>query len=60
MVNLELQREYEKIVINIENGFLVNDNEFKNWRKILFLSVLSLVMIASGHAADRKIFILPN
>ena len=32
------------------------DNEFKNWRVILFLSVLSLIMIASGHAADRKIF----
>jgi hypothetical protein len=36
--------------------FLVNDVAFKNWRMILFLSVLSLVMIASGHAADRKIF----
>jgi hypothetical protein len=36
--------------------FLVNDVAFKNWRMILFLSVLSLVMIASGHEADRKIF----
>ena len=36
--------------------FLVNDVAFKNWRVILFLSLLSLIMIASGHAADRKIF----
>ena len=36
--------------------FLVNDDAFKNWRVILFLSLLSLIMIASGHAADRKIF----
>ena len=36
--------------------FTSNDVAFKNWRMILFLSVLSLVMIASGHEADRKIF----
>ena len=36
--------------------FLVNDYDFKNWRVILFLSLLSLIMIASGHSADRKIF----
>ena len=35
---------------------LVNDYGCKNWRVILFLSLLSLIMIASGHAADRKIF----
>ena len=38
--------------------FLVNDDAFKNWRVILFLSLLSLIMIASGHAADRKIFLI--
>jgi hypothetical protein len=40
--------------LNIE--FLVKDNAFKNWRMILFLSFLALIMIASGHSADRKIF----
>ena len=29
VVNLELQSEYEKTVVNIENGFLVNDYDFK-------------------------------
>lgn len=41
-------------ILNIE--FLIRDNAFKNWRMILFLSVLALIMIASGHSADRKIF----
>ena len=41
-------------ILNIE--FLINDNSFKNWRIILYLSSLALVMIASGHGADRKIF----
>ncbi|MCH1453856.1 MAG: S-adenosyl-methyltransferase [Flavobacteriaceae bacterium] len=46
----------KKLLSILRMEFLVNDVAFKNWRMILFLSVLSLVMIASGHAADRKIF----
>ena len=41
-------------ILNIE--FLVKENAFKNWRMILFLSLLALIMISSGHSADRKIF----
>lgn len=36
--------------------FLVNDEAFRNWRMIIFLSILALIMIASGHSTDRKIF----
>ena len=36
--------------------FLVNDEEFRNWRMIIYLSILALIMIASGHSTDRKIF----
>ena len=43
-------------ILNIE--FLIRDNSFKNWRMILFLSVLALIMIASGHSADSKIFLI--
>lgn len=46
----------KKLLSILRMEFLVNDDAFKNWRVILFLSVLSLIMIASGHAADRKIF----
>ena len=41
-------------ILNIE--FLINEDAFKNWRMILFLSFLAVIMIASGHSADRKIF----
>ena len=43
-----------KALLNIE--FLVQNDAFKNWRMILFLSLLALIMIASGHRADQKIF----
>ncbi|MBX2827674.1 MAG: S-adenosyl-methyltransferase [Flavobacteriaceae bacterium] len=41
---------------NIVKGkFLVSDDAFKNWRFIIFLSFLALVMIGSSHSADRKV-----
>lgn len=41
---------------NIVKGkFLVNDDALKNWRFIIFLSLLALIMIASSHAADKKV-----
>ncbi len=41
---------------NILKGkFLVSDGAFKNWRFIIFLSALALIMIASSHRADKKV-----
>lgn len=41
---------------NILKGrFLVSDGAFKNWRFIIFLSALALIMIASSHNADKKV-----
>jgi len=67
--NFELQKNYKKKTIlefsrcNMKNNFhnilkgkfLVSDGAFKNWRFIIFLSVLALVMIASSHSADKKV-----
>jgi hypothetical protein len=39
----------------IKGKFLVSDDALKNWRFIIFLSVLALVMIASSHNADKKV-----
>lgn len=39
----------------IKGRFLVNDDAFKNWRFIIFLSALALVMIGSSHSADKKV-----
>tara|TARA_R110002050_G_scaffold172267_1_gene304561 strand:+ start:200 stop:520 length:321 start_codon:yes stop_codon:yes gene_type:complete len=39
----------------IKGKFLVSDDALKNWRFIIFLSVLALVMISSSHSADKKV-----
>jgi len=43
-------------VNNILKGtFLISDDSFKNWRFIIFLSLLAIIMISSSHSADRKV-----
>lgn len=46
------------IFLNIE--FLIKDDALKNWRLLLFLSFLALVVIASGHSSDKKIYLIAN
>lgn len=41
-------------LLNLE--FLIKDDALKNWRMLLFLSFLALVIIASAHSADKKIY----
>jgi hypothetical protein len=43
-------------ILNIE--FLIKDDSFNNWRMILFISFLCLIMITSGHNTDKKIFLI--
>ena len=43
-----------KFFLNID--FLIKDNSLKNWKMILFISMLAIIMISSGHSADKKIF----
>lgn len=46
-----------KGVIDIIKGkFLIQDGAFKNWSFILFCAILALIMIASSHNADRKVY----
>lgn len=47
----------KKNIYSILKGtFLVSDDSFKNWRFIIFISFLALVMIASSHSADKKVY----
>ncbi|UKM66221.1 S-adenosyl-methyltransferase [Flavobacteriaceae bacterium GSB9] len=47
----------KKSLYNILKGtFLVSDDAFKNWRFILFVSGLAIIMIASSHSADKKVY----
>lgn len=43
-----------KSFLNID--FLIKENSLKNWKMILFISILAIIMISSGHSADKKIF----
>jgi hypothetical protein len=46
----------KKSVYDILKGkFLISDDSFKNWRVIIFISALAIVMIASSHSADKKV-----
>lgn len=47
----------KKKIYNILKGtFLVSDDALKNWRFILFISGLALVMIERSHSADKKVY----
>ena len=47
----------KKNVYSILKGkFLISDDSFKNWRVIIFISALAIVMIASAHSADKKVY----
>lgn len=47
----------KKSINSILRGkFLISEDSFKNWRIILFLSFLAIIMIASSHSADRKVY----
>ncbi|KAA5820579.1 S-adenosyl-methyltransferase [Algibacter amylolyticus] len=47
----------KKNIYNILKGsFLISDDSFKSWRLILFISGLAIVMIASSHSADKKVY----
>ncbi len=39
----------------LKGKFLISDDSFKNWRVIIFISALAIIMIASSHSADKKV-----
>ncbi|MFM1878410.1 MAG: hypothetical protein RLZZ241_1276 [Bacteroidota bacterium] len=43
------------IVSILKGTFLVSDDAPRNWLFLVFVSVLATIMIASSHAADRKV-----
>lgn len=45
----------QKIYNILKGKFLINDDAIKNWRFIVFASLLALIMIASSHLADKKV-----
>ncbi len=44
-------------VYNILRGrFLTDDDAFKNWRFIAFVTLLAMIMIYTGHSLEKKVF----
>jgi hypothetical protein len=39
----------------LKGKFLVDEDSFKNWRFILVIVFLVMLMIASGHSSDKKV-----
>ena len=39
----------------LKGEFLLNEDAFKNWRMLLFVIVLLLLMVRSGHMTDEKV-----
>ncbi|APU67461.1 MAG: FtsL-like putative cell division protein [Bacteroidota bacterium] len=39
----------------LKANFLINEDAVKNWRFIVFCTVLAIIMIASSHSAERKV-----
>ena len=39
----------------LKGKFLISEDSFKNWRFILFIVGLLLLMIASSHSSDKKV-----
>ena len=48
--------KFKKSIYDILRGsFLVSNDSFKNWRFILFIVALMMLMIASSHSSDKKV-----
>lgn len=48
--------KFKKNIYKVLKGnFLVSNDSFKNWRFILFIVGLMLLMIASSHSSDKKV-----
>lgn len=50
----------KKVYGFLRGSFLTDESAFKNWRVIIFVVVLLLVMISSSHKADKKVIEISN
>ena len=46
-------------IYNILKGrFLIHESSLQNWRMILFIVTLLLIIISSAHSSDRKVLLI--
>jgi hypothetical protein len=46
----------ENLIDILKIKFLVSEDAIKNWKIILFISLLAVIMIASSHSTDKKVY----
>ncbi len=46
----------EGIIDILKVKFLISEDALKNWKFILFASLLAVIMITSSHSIDKKVF----
>ena len=39
----------------LKGSFLIDESAFKNWRMIIFIALLLLILISNAHNADKKV-----
>ncbi|TVZ56857.1 hypothetical protein OD91_2158 [Lutibacter sp. Hel_I_33_5] len=44
----------------LKGNFLTDESAFKNWRILIFIVALLLIMISSAHKADKKVIQISN
>lgn len=50
----------ENIFKFLRGEFLLNEDAFKNWRMVVFIVVLLMLMVRSGHITDEKVMRIAN
>lgn len=51
-----MSKEKRNVVYDLLRGsFLTDESSFKNWRILIFVVLLLLIMIYSAHSADAKV-----
>lgn len=44
----------------LRGEFLLNEDAFKNWRMVIFVIFLLMLMVRSGHVTDEKVMKITN
>jgi len=50
-----MSKTRESIVRFLKGEFLLKEEGFKNWRMLIFIIILLMLMIRSGHKTDEKV-----
>lgn len=53
-----MSKSKKNIIKFLKGEFLLNEDAFKNWRMVVFIILLLLMMVRSGHITDEKVMLI--